>query len=105
LLRFSSMQSASQSLTDRLYAAESVITVLAQLNVTKFPSEERVAVGVCQAKAMNDWLEAYWSERVRLKLERLFARQPKSDRARRAEYEKRQPLSRFLVDRAHPARQ
>jgi hypothetical protein len=99
------MQSSRQLLTDRLYAAESVITVLAQLNVTKFPWEERVAVGVCQAKAMSDWLEAYWSERVRLKLDRLFARQPKPDRARRADSEKRQPLSSFLVDRAHPARQ
>jgi hypothetical protein len=99
------MQSSRQSLTERLYAAESVITVLAQLNVTKFPWEEQVAVGVCQAKAMNDWLEQYWSERARLRLERLFVRQPKAARARRADFETRQPLSSFLVDRAHPARQ
>ena len=99
------MQGSSHSLADRLYAAESVITVLARLNVTKFPWEERVAVGACQAKAMNDWLEVYWSERVRLKLERLFARRPRRDRARRANHENRQPLSIFLVDRADSARQ
>ena len=99
------MQSSKQSLTDRLYAAESVITVLARLNVTKFPWEERVAVGACQAKAMSEWLEVYWSERVRSKLERLFVRQPKAARARRADSETRQPLSSFLVDRAHLARQ
>ena len=39
-------------------AAESIITLLAQLNVSKFPWEERIGLAVCQTKAMRQWIEA-----------------------------------------------
>jgi hypothetical protein len=95
----------THSLTDKLYPAESVLTVLAQLDVAKFPWEERVAVGVCQAKALNDWLEVYWRERTRLKLERLFARKLTRAENPTAGGIERSSLSSYLVDRAYPARQ
>ena len=64
------MQCSSQSLIDRLYAAESVITLFAQLDVARFPWDERIAVGACQAKALEAWFEAYPGERPRLRSRR-----------------------------------
>ena len=103
LLRFLLMRRSTQLRTNRLYAAESVIIVLAQLNVAKFPWEERVAVGVCQVKAMQEWLELFWSEQACLRSERLFSRESKCDSVPRAKSP--QSLSSYLVDRAHSARQ
>jgi len=48
---------------DRLHAAESVVALLARLDVSAFPWEERLAVGACQARAIDDWLEAYSQSR------------------------------------------
>ena len=44
---------------DKLHAADSIVTLLARLDTSAFPWEERVAVGVCQARAIDDWLDAY----------------------------------------------
>jgi hypothetical protein len=63
------MQS-SQSLIDRLYAADSIIALLGQLNVSKFPWEERIAVGVCQAEAQKAWWEACRDAKPRLRSRR-----------------------------------
>jgi hypothetical protein len=99
------MQVSKQSLTDRLYPAESVLAVLARVDLAKFPWEERVAVGVCQVKAMQEWLELFWSEQARLRSEHLFSREPKRGSVPRAKSEAAQSLSSYLVDRAHSARQ
>ena len=51
--------SASKNPIDRLTAAESIATLLARLNVEKFPDEERLAVATAQIAAIDEWLAAY----------------------------------------------
>jgi hypothetical protein len=43
----------------RLSAAESVAALLGRLDVSAFPWEEKLAVGACQVRAIDEWLEAY----------------------------------------------
>jgi hypothetical protein len=87
---------------DRMQAAESVFTLLARLDISKFPWEERIGVAVCQARAMRDWIEAVRSAKARLRFERLFVRQaPGTGKSRSI----RTSLSSFLVDRSNPQRQ
>jgi hypothetical protein len=61
--RSSHMQYPSQFLINRLSAAESIVTLLGQLDGSRFPWEERIAVGACQAKALDAWFEAHDGER------------------------------------------
>ena len=95
------MMNASHSPIGRIEAAESVFTLLARLDVSKFPWEERISVGVVQARALREWIEAIRSAKARLRLARLFSRREKPA----ASYSRRTPLSSFLVDRKHPERQ
>jgi hypothetical protein len=44
---------------DKLHAADSIVTLLARLDVSALPWEERLAVGACQARAIDEWLDAY----------------------------------------------
>ena len=83
-------------------AAESIITLLAQLNVSRFPWEERIGLAVCQTKAMRQWIEAIRSAKAQLRFQRLFHRAPAEPRQKDAP---RTSLSRFLVDRGHLERQ
>lgn len=64
------MQCSSQFLIDKLSAADSVITLLGKLDASAFPWDERIAVGACQAKAIEAWLEAYQGEKSGLRSRR-----------------------------------
>ena len=86
-----------------MQAAESVFTLLARLDISKFPWEERIGVAVCQARAMRDWIEAVRSAKARLRFERLFVRQAPGTQGKPRF--PRTSLSSFLVDRGHPKRQ
>jgi len=86
-----------------MQAAESVFTLLARLDISKFPWEERIGVAVCQARAMRDWIEAVRSAKARLRFERLFVREAPGTRGKT--HSKRTSLSSFLVDRGNPQRQ
>ncbi len=44
---------------DRMTAADSVLSLLGQLDVRKLPSEERMAVAIVEIKALDEWLAAY----------------------------------------------
>jgi hypothetical protein len=96
------MTDASHSPSDRIEAAESIFTLLARLDVSRFPWEERIGVGVCQAKAMRQWIEAIRSAKAHLRFQRLFHRVAP---VKRRKTDSRTPLSSFLVDRGHPNRQ
>jgi hypothetical protein len=100
---FCIMPNASDSPNDKIEAAESIITLLARLNVSKFPWEERIGLAVAQMRAMRQWTEAIRSARGCLRYQRLFHR----DASERPEVPNsvRTPLSSFLVDRGHPERQ
>jgi hypothetical protein len=50
---------------DKLRAADSIVTLLARLDVSDLSWEERLAVGACQARAIDDWLEAYSAQEQR----------------------------------------
>jgi len=52
---------------DSFSAADSIITLLGKLDASAFPWEERIAVGACQAKAIDAWFEAYRRSRLRSK--------------------------------------
>jgi hypothetical protein len=86
-----------------MQAAESVLTLLARLDISKFPWEERIGVGVSQARAMREWVEAVRSAKARARFERLFERPATSDPS--ALHSARTSLSSFLVDRGNPERQ
>ena len=90
------MANVSNSPNDKIEAAESIITLLARLNVSNFPWEERIGLAVAQTKAMRDWAEAIRSARGRLRFQRLFLG---------TRYTARTSLSSFLLDRGHPKRQ
>lgn len=49
----------------RMWEADSIIELLAKLDVEKLPTAESRAVGECQAKAVEDWLSAYAESRTR----------------------------------------
>ena len=97
------MRTAVLTTTDRFYAAESIITLFSQLNISAFPWEEQIAVGSWQAKAANELIDIYRSERNARLLNRLRVRQSPPMRAR--PFSMASPLSNYMVDRAHPARQ
>jgi hypothetical protein len=42
-----------------MHAAESVATLLGRLDVSAFPLDEQIAVGECQARAIDEWLDLY----------------------------------------------
>ena len=44
---------------DRMTAADSVLSLLGQLDLRKLPSEERMAVAIVEIKALDEWLAAY----------------------------------------------
>jgi hypothetical protein len=96
------MQSSARSATDRLYAAESILTLFSQLDTSVFPWEERIAVGSCQAKAANELSDLYCLERNARRLNRLRVRPSLPVQTRRP---MAPPLSSYLVDRGNPARQ
>ena len=97
--------------------AESVLSILSQLDASKLPWEERVGLGVCQAKAMQQGIEGARAAWALLRYERLFSHEraggeslfPQPAMAKlhapREEHGAITPLSSFLVDRAHPDRQ
>ena len=89
-------------MTDRLYAAESILTLFSQLDVSRFPWEERIAVGACQARAANEWLDVCRMERYARRLNRLRVRPSRAEPTRPANMT---PLSSYLVDRGNAARQ
>ena len=97
------MKSAIHLPQDRMQAAESILTLLARLDISKFPWEERIGVAVSQARALREWVEAVRSAKARLRFERLFDREvsgkPRETRSTRTS------LSSFLVDRGNPQRQ
>jgi hypothetical protein len=98
------MQTSAPFTTDKFYAAESIITLFSQLNTSAFPWEERIAVGSCQAKAANELINLYRSERNARLLNRLRVR-PSLARPAHHPSAIATPLSTYLVDRGHPARQ
>jgi hypothetical protein len=69
------MANVSNSPNDRIKAAESIITLLALLNASKFPWEERIGLAVAQMRAVQEWTEAIRSARDRLRFQRLFHRE------------------------------
>ena len=86
-----------------MQAAESILTLLARLDISKFPWEERIGVAVSQARAMREWVEAVRSAKARLRFERLFHwGVPDKSRETRS---MPMSLSSFLVDRSNPERQ
>jgi hypothetical protein len=96
------MQHASHSPT-RIEAAESVIALLTRLNASRFPSEEQVAVAVCQMRALREWIEAIRAAKAHSRFQRLFKREAFADLHRTDPAQT--SLSCFLVDRGHPQRQ
>jgi hypothetical protein len=42
-----------------MWQADSLVTLLAKLDVEKLPAEEGQAVAACQAAAVEDWIAAY----------------------------------------------
>lgn len=44
---------------DRMTHADSVITLLARLDVEHFPPDERMSVATVQVEAIEEWLAAY----------------------------------------------
>ena len=97
------MANASNSPNDKIEAAESIITLLARLDVSKFPWEERIGLAVAQTRAMREWIEAIRSARGRLRFQRLFYREASARLG--VPNSARTPLRSFLVDRSHPKRQ
>jgi hypothetical protein len=95
------MGSSIRSATHRLYAAESILTLFSQLDTSAFPWEERIAVGACQAKAANEWLDLYHLDRKARRLNRLRAPRPEQT----SPPSMTTSLSSFLVDRGNPGRQ
>ena len=53
----------------KMWEADSIIELLAKLDLERLPTEESRAVSECQAKAVEDWISAYaesqTSDRVR----------------------------------------
>jgi len=43
----------------RMWQAESVVMLLAKLDIEKLPADEARAVADCHAKAVDDWIAAY----------------------------------------------
>jgi hypothetical protein len=68
------MINANHSSVARIEAAESIIALLAQLNVSKFPWEERIPLAVSQMTATREWIEAIRSVKANLRFQRLFYR-------------------------------
>jgi hypothetical protein len=97
------MESSTRSATHRLYAAESILTLFSQLDTSAFPWEERIAVGACQAKAANEWLDLYHLDRKARRLNRLRVRAPRTEQT--SPPSMTTSLSSFLVDRGNPGRQ
>ena len=60
----------SQFPIDKLFAADSVITLLGKVDVTAFPWDERIAVGACQAKAIDACFDELQDKRSRLRSRR-----------------------------------
>lgn len=48
----------------RMWEADSLITLLGKLDADKLPAREGRAVGECQARAVEEWLAAYVDLRV-----------------------------------------
>lgn len=44
---------------ERMWEADSVVSLLAKMDPEKLPPHERQAVGSCQAEAVENWLAAY----------------------------------------------
>ena len=53
------MEHPSRLAISRLSAAESIAALLGRLDVSRFPWDEKLAVGVCQARAIDEWIDAY----------------------------------------------
>lgn len=43
----------------RMWEADNLIAILAKMDTDRLPPHEGRAVGECQAKAVEEWLEAY----------------------------------------------
>jgi hypothetical protein len=43
----------------RMWKADSIIALLGKLDVDRLPLHESQAVGICQARAVDEWLAAY----------------------------------------------
>lgn len=97
------MESSIRSVPERLYAAESILTLFAQLDTSAFPWEDRIAVGSCQAKAANELIHLYALNRNARRLDRLRVRPSRPVQAQPPTI--MAPLSSYLVDRGNPARQ
>ena len=93
MLRYCIMANASNAPNDKIEAAESIITLLARLNVSKFPWEERIGLAVAQTRAMREWIEAIRSARSRLRLQRLFIGKRRRGSAYRTLRERRLAVS------------
>lgn len=48
---------------DRMRAAESVATLLSRVDISAFPLKEQIAVGECQVRAIEEWLDLYAQRR------------------------------------------
>lgn len=56
---FLHMPCSNQFLINGLSAADSVVTLLGELDVSAFPWDERIAVGACRAKAHDAGLKPF----------------------------------------------
>ena len=84
------MKDPARAFVDRLYASDSVITLLGKLDVSKFPWDERIAVGVCQARATKEWISTYCSQIRARRIHRLQREAPAAETS---------SLSSYLVNR------
>jgi hypothetical protein len=50
---------------DVLHAGESRLAILTMMNASAFPWEEQISVGVCQARACREWVDACFADEVR----------------------------------------
>ena len=88
--RYPGMKNSARAFVDRLYASDSVITLLGKLDVSKFPWEERIAVGVCKARATKEWISIYCSQIKARRINRLQRVGPAAETS---------SLSSYLVNR------